>query len=368
MPNKTARILTAILAVSVILISGCVSQQQSSVVKEYPSEKTIFEDGSVTVWRLTNNSGEDRIFYQEPSYFSPDGKKFLFRSDRGDGQYRIYTVDIASGEIRLVRESSSFGWAPCWSKDGSKIYIGDTGRILVVDANTLAEKEIKIPTDLWITFIHASPDGQRLLFVEENTEAHKYLLTIKTDGSEYKQLFEADQKEVFYFDHPIFVSNDVVIALTRGKDRDFSGWYNVPYLISMDGSKKRLSAVCSHYDVNVQKQLVLCGSEGYIVDLQGNKTEEFEDLRGHGVWASDGETFLMTPDPVPVPSGQYYKKIVLLSLGSDERKVLIGHGNSYDSSLAVHTQPNAQFSPDGKSVIYESDKDGQTDLYMAFVK
>jgi hypothetical protein len=359
-----------LIALLAVFACGCIGQQSAGAPAEYASEKSIFTDSEtgVTVWQLTNSTGEDRIFYQEPNYFGPDGEKFLFKSDRADGQQRLYLLELGTGKIRLVRQSSSFGWAPCWSKDGKEIYVGETGKILVINTDSLKEKEIKVPSGLWITFLHLNPSGQRLVFIEEDMKGHRALSVMNTDGSDYRNLFEVDRKEIYYFDHPIFVDDDTVLVLTRGKDRDFSGMYNVPYLVKLDGTKDRLKAVCSHYDVNVQRKLVLCGSEGYIVDLGGNKVKEFEDLRGHGVWAPDGKTFLMTPDPVPVPSGPYSRKIVLLSSASDEKTVLIVHGNSYDSSLAVHTQPNAQFSPDGKAVIYESDKSGQTDLFMAFLR
>ena len=96
--------------------------------------------------------------------------------------------------------------------------------------------------------------------------------------------------------------------------------------------------------------------------------KETYGIKGHGVWSSDGETFMMTGDPVPVTKDSpYFGKITILKFSTNETYNLVSHENTYDSSLEVHIQPNAHFSGDGRYIIYQSDKDGNLDLYLVEV-
>lgn len=366
-----------ILMFIILIITACHSknvddkatyQSNQTEANILSSEKTFYKksDAGTDVFRLTSDSGNDRIFYQEPNYFSPDSSKFLFKSDRGDGKERLYLLDISSGEINLLIKSDSYGHIPTWSFDGKEIFIGNYGKIIALDTKTFQEKNIEIPEKSWITFLHINPSGNKILFVEEGVEDHKGLSIINTDGTGFRRLFSADYDTVFFIDHPIFIDDNQILFLTRGSDRNFSNEYNQPYIINLEGDQRRLPVECSHYDVNTKSNKILCGSEGYIIDLKGNVLRNFSEIRGHGVWAPDGDTFLMTGDPMPVPSGPFFGKIIIMKLSSDEKYNLVSHESTYDSSLEKHIQPNAQFSRNGKYVIYESDKkqSKNSDLYL----
>ena len=346
---------------------------------ESTSEKTFYKKSDVgtDVIQLTSNSFHDGIFYQEPNYFSPDNSKFLFKSEDRNAKGGIYLLDLNTGDIGLLK-NSPFGWTPTWSKDGKEVYVGENSKILAINIKTLPfllfgvpeERTINIPTDSsWITFLHLNPSGDRLLFIEEGQKTHKALSTIKTDGSDYRKLFITDQETVFFLDHPTFVDDNTILFLTRGENRNFRGDFNKPYLITLDGKLTRIPTTCSHYDVNPNGDKILCGQNGYIIDLEGNKLKEFPEINGHGAWAPDGDVFLLTGDPVPVPKeSQYFGKIVIMKFSSDEIYSLVSHESTYDSSL-THIQPNAQFSRDGKHIIYESDRNQMqnTDLYLVEV-
>mgnify|MGYP006109475711 FL=1 len=360
---------------SLMGLAGCSSPPSSTSMNtpESTSENTFYKKSDVgtDVIQLTSNSFHDGIFYQEPNYFSPDNSKFLFKSADRDAKNGIYLLDLNAGDIRLLK-NSPFGWIPTWSKDGKEVYVGERSKILAINIKTLEERTINIPTDSsWIiTFLHLNPSGDRLLFIEEGRKTHKALSTIKTDGSDYRKLFIADQETVFFLDHPTFVDDNTILFLTRGENRNFRGDFNKPYLITLDGKMTRIPTTCSHYDVNPNGDKILCGQDGYIIDLEGNKLKEFPEINGHGAWAPDGDAFLVTGDPVPVPKeSQYFGKIVIMKFSSDEIYSLVSHESTYDSSGNPHTQPNAQFSRDGKHIIYESDRNQMqnSNLYLVEV-
>src|SRR3989344_634594 len=328
-------------------------------------EKSFYKisDLRTDVMKLTSQ-GDNHIFYQEPNGFNADSSKFIFKSTRNrkDG---LYVIDLKSGEIKLL--SNSFGHIPTWSNDGTEIFYGQHGKITAVDAHTLTTRDLQIPEQSWNTFLHIREN--QILFVEEATDGtdfHLGLSTINTDGSNYKRLFTTDHQTVFYIDHSTFIDNRILF-LTRGKNRDFAGDYNKPYILESDGRMSRLPVQCSHYDVHPNGDKILCASEGYIIDLNGTILKELS-LKGHGVWA-ESDTFLMTGDPIPVPDGPHFGKIALMNLNSNETINLVSHESTYNSSLEQHIQPNAQFSPDGKYTIYKSDNGElhDSDLYLVEV-
>jgi hypothetical protein len=360
-------IISFIILIS--FLSGCINKTS------YNSEMEFYKksDMGTEVIRLTNDSANDDIYYQNPSFFSPDDSKFLFRSQRGDGNYRLYLIDLESGNITLLREDTSFGWMPTWSKDGKEVYVGHIGKIIAINIENYEENIIEIPTDSWITFLDLSPSGDQIVFVEEESRSwidhHKILSVINIDGSDYKQVYILDHVNEFYLDHPFFIEENLILFLTRGYNRDFTGDFNKPYLLNLDtGNISRFPLCCSHYDVHPNGDKILCASEGYIIDLEGNILKETYGIKGHGVWSSDGDTFMMTGDPFPVPEGSsYFGKIMIMKFSSNETYNLVSHENTYDSSLEAHIQPNAHFSRDGRFIIYQSDKDGNLDLYLVEV-
>ena len=353
-------IIVIIVAVTLFFLNN---KEVNKDIFEIPSEKSFYKlsDLGTNVVQLTNNSENDGIFYQEPSYFSSNGKYFLFKSER-DGN-ALMVMNLETGKSAFLKKNSMYGWAPAWNNN--KIYLGGLSKIDVIDIENHNESKLDIKGSNVATFIHFNPSGNKMVFVEELFGNHRSLSIINADGTGYTELFLLDKENEFYLDHPTFINDEEILFLTRGKNRDFRDNYNKPYIINLKGEKRKLPVECSHYDINSKGDKIICATEGYIIDLNGNKLKELE-LRGHGAWHPNGETFLMSGDPIPVPDGPYFGKIVLMNFSNDEIVNLVSHESTYDSTLERHIQPNAQFSRDGNFVIYESDRgEGKnTDLFI----
>ncbi len=323
------------------------------------NEKTLVGTSllNTPIYQLTSDEWFASIFYQTPNFFSSDGSEFLFRA-RGLGPFYLYLVNPDSGAMRKVSSDVHFGWMPAWLDDAQKIYIGKGGAIKSVDVSNWEEEEFSLPTENWISFLDVQ--GNRILFVEEESRLgddikHIGLSVVNTDGSNYRQLYLADWETVFYLDHPMFLADGEILFLTRGVDRDFTGDFNKPWIVSADGGLRQIPVQCSHYDVHPDGDKILCGSEGYVIDLFGNILMSFTELSGHGAWSPDGDIFLMTTYPEMMNEENAKGVITLVTFPGGEKTALVEHQSTYDSSLGVHIQPNAQFSPDGRYVIYESD-------------
>lgn len=312
---------------------------------------------NLTVRQLTSDPADDDVFYQEPRSFGGAARDlFLFRSARGDGQHRLHLVNLTSGAIARLRDDTSFGWSPTWTLDGNTVIVGHDRALLLIDAATGETRTIALPTDAWITFPHVSPDGSRVLFVEEARGAgeatHLALGMARLDGSAYERLYALDRQTEFFLDHPVWLDDATVAFLTRGEGRDFRSGFNRPYVLDL-GTRaiQRLPHECSHYDPNPRASLLLCGQEGYVLEKRGTKVFTYAGIHGHAAWAPDGERFLATADPVPVPEGEpHHGTIALLRMGSEARVDLVRHGSAYDS--VAHDQPDAQWSPDGRWIVW----------------
>lgn len=77
-------------------------------------ELYVLDTQTGDVEQLTDNS-----FTDSAPWFSPDGKSLAYTS-AADGIHRLYVMDIATRETRLV-SPDTFGWGPVWSPDGKWI-------------------------------------------------------------------------------------------------------------------------------------------------------------------------------------------------------------------------------------------------------
>lgn len=313
----------------------------------------------IRVRRLTSDAADDDIFYQEPrSFGGASGDLLLIRSARGDGQYRLHLVNVTTGAIALLREDVGFGWSPTWTRDGREVLVGHARTLLFLDALTGATRSVPLPTEAWITFPHVSPNGTRVLFVEETLRKgeteHLALGLARLDGSGYERVYTLDHARESFLDHPVWLDEERIAFLTRGKGRDFHGEFNKPYVLDLATRElTRLPYECSHYDPNPLTPALLCGQEGYVLDVSGRKVFSYEGIHGHATWAPDGKRFLATADPVPVPEGRpHHGTIVLLRSESDAREDMVLHGSAYDS--IGHDQPDAQWSPDGRWIAWSA--------------
>jgi Tol biopolymer transport system component/imidazolonepropionase-like amidohydrolase len=96
-----------------------------------------YRDGGFHIWsigadgtglrQLTSGPFDDR----EPRV-SPDGKRIAFSSDRG-GRYGVHVLDLASGDITAVDAGPGDVCEPAWSPDGRMLAVAiDKARIAIV--------------------------------------------------------------------------------------------------------------------------------------------------------------------------------------------------------------------------------------------
>lgn len=128
--------------------------------KETNSEIYIMNtDGSDPI-NLTNHPSNDR----NPSW-SPNGEKLLFSSDRS-GNYELYVLDIASGELTQITESSSNATQGDWSINDEVVFVSDEDgdkEIIIMKLDGSNRKQLTNNTaqDVLPAW---SPDGLKIAF------------------------------------------------------------------------------------------------------------------------------------------------------------------------------------------------------------
>lgn len=96
-------------------------------------------------------------------YWSPDGKKVAFISDRDRDEDEIYTIDIETREVERITNNSAGDLSPDWCPKGGRIaYVSGGGDVYIAD---LLEKEtFRLTKNMHVHNLTWTPDGEKLAF------------------------------------------------------------------------------------------------------------------------------------------------------------------------------------------------------------
>jgi serine/threonine-protein kinase len=127
--------------------------------------------------------------------FSPDGRWLAYVSDES-GRYEVYVRPYPEGRGRWL-VSAGGGTEPLWSPNERKIFYRHEGKMMVAPIQTepefrpgspyvLFEKTLK--SGIYGTLSYdISPDGQRFLMIERNSEVTRNQLNVVLDWREELQ-------------------------------------------------------------------------------------------------------------------------------------------------------------------------------------
>lgn len=283
--------------------------------------------------RLTTHSQADT-----PYAFTPDGNSVLFGSMRlGDpkvafggilagGSQQLYSVPASGGRERLI--------IPIPSLDASP---GPDGRFLLYTSLNAPENE-------WRK--HAISEATRDIWVFDNqTKAYRQLTTWR--GEDRDAVFSADGKSVFWLSEQ-------------------SGSFNV-WKMPFDGDAKPVQFTTHQthpvrfLTVTAQDDLVY-GYDGEIwrLDHDAKEPKRIEVRISQGSLTS-GTFFAKFNDQVSEIAANHDGSEIALIARGEVFVVNAGSGRTRRITNTPQHERNVSFRPDGKAVLYASERDGRYD-------
>jgi Tol biopolymer transport system component len=278
---------------------------------------TIQEDRS-GLRQLTSGPFDHR----EPR-FSPDGATLLFSSDRGGSDsYGAFTLDIATGKITAVTDATGEEAMPVWSRDGRQIaYTVDGTAIDVRDvASGATRRAVTAPEGALLFGPSFSPDGGTLAYVRVASATAELVVG--------DRVVSADDEDVFGF-APTWLSAGELVYTADGHIKrlrlDRPGGQVVPFAAAVP-VRPRPAYRQAVRDLDSSRERQALGIASPVASRDGAQIA-FRALGA--LW--------------------------LLRAGRPQPTRLTDDGY-FDS--------DPDFSPDGRSIVYASDRAGDADLWI----
>ncbi len=339
---------------------------------------SVDENGGVAS-RLTSHEGFEMF-----AKISPDGKSIMF-TGQYDGNTELYSMPLEGGEPVRITYSATvdrdnvgermgpnnivMGWTP----DGKKViyrskwhnFSGLRGRLYTVDAQGGMPQMLPTTEGGFCSF---SPDGKYLamnrMFREFRT--WKYykggqadeIWIHKIGTTSIEKITDNDSQDIF----PMWIGDKIFYMSDR--DRTMN-------LFCYDTKSKSSSKVtdfdyydCKFPSANQGKIVFENGGYIYKYTVATGKLEKVNIfLNADNVWSrSEFTTSLGAPFCSLSPNGKTVVTIVrgdIYSIPAEEGAVMNVSHSPYSHEREV------LFSPDGKSIAWFSDKDGEYNVYVA---
>src|SRR5947199_380957 len=165
-----------------------------------------------------------------PSW-SPDGRMIAFTSFREGGGAHLYTVEVASRQVRSLIGLGDFATGASYSPDGSRLLFSasqnDNTDVYVAQADGSGARRITEARGIDIS-ASWSPDGKRVAFVSERAGTPQ-IYTMAADGSDVRRItFQGN-----YNQEPAWSPKGDLIAFSgRDEHRIFD-----LYTVAVEGGK-----------------------------------------------------------------------------------------------------------------------------------
>ncbi len=368
---------------------------QAKLEVRSPAEWKTYKDSQtgVQVVQLTNYEGDSHHFYFTNPGWYDRGRKLLFSSHRNE-RTNLYGVDLTTGQIEqltdldpvpLPREVEFF--RACKNPVREEAYFLHDLSLMAVD---LVSRRTRCLLELdpgWcISMSNCSADGKHVYFGIWEDLSHKIRTDLLRGYVGFKETFEARPK-----------SRILEVAVDTGKARVvFEEEYWIGH-VNTSPTRRNLLTFCHEGPWNLVDQRVwgLDVDTGRVWKIRPTSGKE---TVGHEYWYADGQRIGYhgrdangKPMIGRIRFDNKDRHETSLSgrtghIFSHDERLIVGDGGGvirlwqydgqeyslprvlcrHDSTMRTqHSHPHPRFSPDGKYVIFTTDRSGHCNVYKA---
>jgi tricorn protease len=310
--------------------------------------------------------------------FSPDGRQIAFASNR-HGSYDVFVVPVAGGRPKRLTSDSAADYPVGWTPDGKEVLFVSTRAITYPQTTALYTvpaaggrvRPVGVP-DAKDGAI--SPQGDRIAFVRGEGvpfrkgyrgSSNDDVWLCSRDGSNPRRLtnfdgqdssptWAPDGKSLYYVTEQFGLANIVRLDLSAG---DAARPQRITFHADDAVRKARVSG-------NGEWIVYECGADLYVATVAGGPPRKLaieihadEKTNSDRVVTlkQDATEFAVAPDEKHVAL-VVHGQVFLCGLPDGGRAVRLTESPAYDHGIA--------WAPDGKKLVFASDRGGQEDLYL----
>lgn len=338
------------------------------------------------IWTVPVKGGEAKRITSLPSYeaspvWSPDSKKIAFASDR-NGSLDVYVVNANGGTATRLTSNSANETPQMFSPDGKNVLFSATiqdpvssvqfpsGRLTElyqVPVEGGATVQISPATMLNPTY---SPDGSYIVY--EDYKGMEDVWRKHHTSSVAHDIWKLDLKTNKYTNlsnhagedrNPVISTDGTTLYFLSERDGGTINLYSMP--VEGSANPTRLTTFKTHpvrFLSRANDGLMAMGYNGEIYTMQPGGKPQKVTVDVTVDEAPQTEVLSLRPTSVSVsPDG---KQIAFISRGD-----VFVTSSDYSSTKQITNTPEAErwlvWSPDGKKLVYTSERDGHWNLYQA---
>jgi len=263
--------------------------------------------------------------YREP-HWSPDGTKIAFSSDK-EGTYDIWTIELKTNKLEQITKWAGNEYAPAWNENGNRLaFVSDNPDSKGIYYHSFLKNKTQLvaKAEGKLTGLSWRPDGTSITFTQHQFDESN-LMRIWLDMPEPMAVTKDGEEDVFPF-RVNWVSNNEYIYTADGKiyraSAQFANKTTIPFAATFKLKRPTYTKKQHHFD--------------------------------------DGKTQLIKgiTSPNLAPNG---KDIVFIGL--NDVWIQQENGDLIQVTKNDFAELVPAWSPDGKKVIYASDKTGNWAIY-----
>ena len=350
----------------------------------------VFASGG-DIWTVPASGGEARLLVSNPAterrpFFSPDGSRLAFVSTRtGNGD--VYVLTLSSGELERITFDDGSDLLDGWSRDGKYLYFSSTSRDIagmndVYRVSSTGGTPMQVAGDRYSNEYWSSeaPDGKTIAITARGRAFADWW---RNGGS------HIDESEIW------LVSGAAAGAAgpphytqvtTGGARSEWPMWSpdgSMLYFVSNRGGSENLWSRNANSGEPRQLTKFTSGRTLWPSISADGKSIVFE--RDFGVWVYDiaaGSSRKVSIALRGAPAGNAIEHLTLtngfreLALSPDGKKIAFtARGEVFAASArdggdatrvtnSAGAEGQVQWAPDSRRIVYWSDRDGATNLYL----